>query len=72
MELGGGLYGNNPSSGWCIFPLSPPSRLRQRLKELQVRAVALGGSAMVAGLIGAANLLARVLYAQHFADSGGE
>ena len=42
------------------------------LKELQVRAVALGGSAMVAGLIGVANLLARVLYAQHFDDSGGE
>ena len=44
----------------------------KRLKELQVRAVALSGSAVVAGLIGAANLLARVIYAQHFADSGGE
>ena len=43
----------------------------KRLKELQVRAVALGGSTVVAGLIGAANLLARVLYAQHFADSSG-
>ena len=40
--------------------------LIKRLKELQVRAVALLGSALVAVFIGAANLLARFLYGHYF------
>ena len=40
--------------------------LIKRLKELQVRAVALLGSSLVAVLIGAANLLARFLYDLYF------
>eukprot|EP01052_Picozoa_sp_SAG31_P029189 SAG31_NODE_2882_length_4955_cov_22.807455_2_plen_167_part_00 len=38
----------------------------KRLKEWQMRAFALFGSSLVAALIGAANLLARVIYDEHF------
>jgi hypothetical protein len=40
----------------------------KRLKEWQSRAFALFGTALVAVLIGAANLLARVLYAKYFVE----
>ena len=39
------------------------------LKELQVRALALLGSAFVALMIGAANYLARVLFELHYGES---
>ena len=40
------------------------------LKELQVRAFALAGSALVAAMVGGANFLARVLYAKYYTDDG--
>ena len=40
------------------------------LKELQVRAFALAGSALVAAMVGGANFLERVLYAKYYTDDG--
>ena len=42
------------------------SRQRQRLKELQARAFALIGSALVAVPIGCANFIARVLFQEYY------
>ena len=41
------------------------------LKELQLRAFTLAGSAIVATMVGAANFLTRVLYAKYYTDDGG-
>jgi hypothetical protein len=41
---------------------------QQRLKELQARAFALIGSALVAVLIGSANFIARVLFKNYYGD----